>query len=72
MLPAICRFKHTDPDQARAPLACARVHDVRIDRIQPRRYKHPRSCSALLVYIVDYLRVPDVMQLTDCRARLLL
>ncbi len=37
--------------------------DIRINRVHPRRYKHTRGVGALLMHVVDDLRMPDIVQL---------
>ena len=39
--------------------------DVWVNRIEPRRDKHSGCIGALLMYVINDLRVPDVMQLFD-------
>ena len=39
--------------------------DVRINRIQERRHKEPRELGSILMHVIDDLRVPDVLNLTD-------
>ena len=42
---------------------------VGFDRVHPRRHEHPGRVGALLVHVVDNLRVPGVVQFGDHGAR---
>ena len=43
--------------------------DVGLDRVEPWRNEHARRTGALLVHVVDNLRMPDVVKLRDGGAR---
>ena len=46
------------------------LRHVRLDRLHVRRQKQPRAVRALLMNVVDDLRVPDVVNLIDGQLRL--